>query len=78
MPEKLEESDNIIVFNIEHAVEAMFYTDYLVYDFAPSVLDIVRLQSEGYSIVIHDDGKLEKKYEGINDVVLINLNEKAH
>ena len=47
--------NNVIIFNMEHHTEAMFYTDYTVYKDLPTLKQIDQLKKKGYRIIINDD-----------------------
>ena len=47
-----------VLFNYNRPIEAMFYTDLTVYSILPPKYRIERLVNEGYTILIHDDGKI--------------------
>jgi len=48
----------VVLFNYANPVEAMFYTDMIVYRQLPDIQTINRLIREGYTVIINDDGKL--------------------
>jgi len=50
----------VVIFNLDHEIEAMFYTGYTVYDFIPKQIDIDRLIKNGYHIIVNDDHSSEK------------------
>ncbi len=66
-------SGKVVLFNVEHHIEAMFYTGYTVYDFIPPVGDILRLQKQGYRIMINDKGDLKNDYFEIENLEIIKL-----
>lgn len=63
---------NGILFNYENPIEAMFYTDLIVYPILPSKEKIEQLINEGYQILINDKGDL-KSVEGLKDIEIIKL-----
>ncbi len=72
----LDPTENIIVFNIEHNIEAMYYSNFTVYDFIPTLPDIIRLQKRGYHIVINNNGKLENDCFQIDNIEIKKLTFK--
>lgn len=50
--------DKIIVFNVEHNIELMFYTDVTAYNFIPSNEQITQLNNRGFSCFEFVNGKL--------------------
>ncbi len=53
-----ENIENGILFNYERPIEAMFYTDLVVYDKLPSLEKLFELKKEGHQILINDHGNL--------------------
>jgi hypothetical protein len=49
---------NGILFNYESPIEAMFYTNLVVYSAVPSRKKIKELIDDGYQVLINDNGKL--------------------
>jgi hypothetical protein len=47
-----------VIFNIENQIEAMFYSDFVVYKDLPSIKTVGELKNKGYSIYIYDKGNL--------------------
>lgn len=68
---------NGILFNYENPIEAMFYTDLVVYSSLPSKEKIAELINEGYQIIINDNGNLNENLlndlERFNNVKIIKL-----
>lgn len=60
---------NGILFNYENPIEAMFYTDLIVYSTLPSKEKFEQLINEGYQIFVDDKGNLE----GIEDLKGIKI-----
>ena len=67
-----ENIKNGILFNYENPIEAMFYTDLVVYSSLPSRDKIAELINEGYQIIINDNGNLNG-LERFNDIKIIKL-----
>ena len=63
---------NGILFNYENPIEAMFYTDLVVYSTLPSKDKMEQLINEGYQIIINDNGNLTG-IEGLKDIKIIKL-----
>ena len=53
-----EHFSKAILFNYSHATEAMFYTDMEAYTYIPSESKIDSLVSDGYSVIINDNGNI--------------------
>ena len=53
IPEK-----NTVIFNVEHNIEGMFYTDFIMYKQLPSLQDIKDIRGKGYNIYLYDSGNL--------------------
>lgn len=47
--------EKTVFFNYEHAIEGMFYTDYIFYKQIPNDEEISSLENQGYLLVIKDD-----------------------
>ncbi len=67
-----ENIKNGILFNYENPIEAMFYTDLIVYSSLPSKDKIAELINEGYQIIINDNGNLNG-LERLNGIKVIKL-----
>lgn len=55
---KIIKDSNAVLFNIEHSIEAMFYSSHTVYSNLPTNEQIDMLIKKGYNIYIYDDGKI--------------------
>lgn len=64
---------NIVLFNIERPVEAMFYTDFIVYAHIPENEQIKNLIERGYKVIINDNGLLNQTTKDINGLEIITL-----
>jgi len=63
---------NGILFNYENPIEAMFYTDLIVYSTLPSKDKIEQLINEGYQIIVNDNGNITD-VEASEDIKIIKL-----
>ena len=58
---KLKISDKkVVIFNSEHPVETMFYTDFMAYDYTPDSVTIQKFTSSGYNSYVYENGILRK------------------
>jgi 4-amino-4-deoxy-L-arabinose transferase len=55
---KLDLPENVVIFNCQHPIEAMFYSHFTVYHFMPDTSQITMLKKKGYAIGIYDDGNV--------------------
>ena len=58
--EQIKEKKNIVVFNSEHPIETMFYTDCVAYSTTPDSSTLYSLHEKGYEIYIRNDLKTER------------------
>ena len=64
---------NGVLFNYSKPIDAMFYTDFVVYNYMPDKKKLQDLMRSGYYIVINDNGHLPydiKSLKGINFIRL--------
>lgn len=64
---------NGIMFNYPNEIEAMFYTDFTVYQDIPSKEFIVELISKGKTIIINDNGKIPLVIKQIKGIRIVKL-----
>lgn len=57
-----------VLFNYERPIEAMFYTDLTVYSTIPERSFIIDKLSEGYTVIINDNGNIPKHFAVIEGV----------
>jgi len=69
-------SKKVVVFNLDHPIEAMFYTPFTVYAILPTEDDIIRLGKEGYTIVINDSGINKNDYKRYSYVKLVPIGRR--
>jgi len=62
-----------ILFNYDHPIEAMFYTDLVVYPGIPEKEKISDLSHQGYTIIISDDGEIPNDIKVMKQVVTVEL-----
>ena len=65
--------NRVVVFNVEHNVEAMFYSGLTIYNFIPDETTIRRLTRNGYRVVINDDGKPGNAFTLMDQVEVLKL-----
>ena len=66
---KQHSGPNIVIFNLPHAIESMFYGDHVAYDYLPSEDIIDQLLADGWNVVIYDQDSLPSwvyKKEGVH------------
>lgn len=67
------EIKNGVLFNYENPIEAMFYTNLTVYPNIPDKAVVEGLISQGYYVLVNDNGKIPTAIEAINGVHIITL-----
>jgi hypothetical protein len=73
LDKKLGKGNNIVIFNLEHNIEAMFYTNYTIYKDLPKTTQLQRLLNNGFRIIINDDGSIPEKTRRIEGLEFIRL-----
>ena len=68
-----EMTEQGVLFNFNKPVEAMFYTDLVVYRQIPTLEVLSELTGEGYRIIINDDGKLPEKISTLREVMFVHI-----
>lgn len=68
-----EKIRNGILFNYNKPVEAMFYTDIIVYGNIPTVNEIFVLQKKGYTVMINSSNELPEKIKNLTGVIYEKL-----
>lgn len=63
-----------VLFNYPRPVEAMFYTDMIVYNVLPDSALISDVQGKGYRVMLVDDGRLPERIRGLSDVIYWQTN----
>jgi hypothetical protein len=71
--DRLGPAHRVVVFNVEHNIEAMFYCDVPIYHFMPDQGTIERLTRAGYHVVINDDGRLQRGFHMTDDAEVLKL-----
>jgi len=64
---------NGVLLNYEKAVEAMFYTDFTVYQYMPDKNQIINLIEKGYVVFINDNGAIPADIKSMDGVTIENL-----
>jgi 4-amino-4-deoxy-L-arabinose transferase-like glycosyltransferase len=67
------EDEKVVLFNIKENIRAMFYTDYTVYPFIPTDIQIETLTGKGYKVYINDDDNLPAGIINNPDVTIFRL-----
>lgn len=70
-------NDKTVFFNYEHAIEGMYYTDYIFYTQIPDKETLEDLQKEGYKIIIRDNGNIPPEIRFIDGVMIENIPGKS-
>ena len=70
---KKENIENGILFNYDHPIEAMFYTDLTVYPNIPKKKTITKLSHQGYKIIVNDDGNIPYDIYNMKGVLKVEL-----
>jgi len=63
----------IVLFNYEHPIEAMFYSDCVAYTHIPDVETIEKITASGYEVFINDNGLLPEDFTTSDKVRVIKL-----
>lgn len=66
-----------VLFNYDHPVEAMFYTDLTVYPHLPDKKIISNLSTQGYTILVNADGPLPAYILDTDQIVRVELTKAA-
>lgn len=76
--EQLGDDKEILVFNSEHPIETMFYTDYVAYSTIPDSSTLSYLDKKGYEIYIRKKMNTELKNNGNqkDDIILTGHNTR--
>ncbi len=61
----LTEENKVVLFGVEHSIETMFYTDYVVYSFVPDNETIKQVMNDGYKVYINHPNDEMKSIEGV-------------
>ena len=69
--------DNGVLLNYDRPIEAMFYTNLTAYPYIPDEQVIVDLISQGYNVIINDDGNIPPDIKSIKGVITEKLMEKS-
>ncbi len=64
-----------VLFNYGKPIEAMFYTDFVVYPSLPDLNLVKALQVEGYTVIINDKGEIPVYLYSINGVIIEKILE---
>ena len=68
-----EKFENGVLFNYDHPIEAMFYTDLTVYPGLPTNDDMKILRQQGYTIIVNDDGNIPHHILATDQIVKVKL-----
>jgi 4-amino-4-deoxy-L-arabinose transferase-like glycosyltransferase len=75
LKDRLGPQQRVVVFNVEHNIEAMFYSGVTIYDFMPDQATIDRVTRDGYHVVINDDGRLRGGFQTLSHIEVLKLVE---
>jgi 4-amino-4-deoxy-L-arabinose transferase-like glycosyltransferase len=64
---------NTVMFNYSRPIDAMFYTNMIVYSLVPSKQQILELLANGCCVVINNNGALPSQLDSIANVKYVNL-----
>mgnify|MGYP003508381336 FL=1 len=64
---------NAVLFNYNMPIDAMFYTEFMVYQQLPDDKTIFDLQARGYNVYVAYEGEIPSGFEDNRDVHLIEL-----
>lgn len=70
---KIPSGKNVVVFNVEHNIELMFYNDCIAYTELPSLDKIIELQNKGYLVIINDKANVLTDYRTTAKVIKLDL-----
>ena len=73
LPEKIGLGEHTLIFNFKHNIEAMFYTDFTVYNTIPGAEQLKKLQEKGWRIIINDDGNVPLKTKRLKGIEFLPL-----
>jgi len=74
---KYNPSEKIVLFNIDHNIEAMYYTGLTVYNFLPTQSDADRITRMGYRVIINQNEKAVEK-NPLKNVEYYSLTGQSH
>lgn len=74
---KAKYNDKTLFFNFEHAIEGMYYTDYIFYTQIPDRETINNLLYQGYKVIIRDNGNIPPEIRSIDGVLTEKLMDKV-
>jgi hypothetical protein len=60
----------MVVFNYNHPVEAMFYTDFTAYSTIPDKNTISGLLAQGYTVILNDRGNIPADIKNIEGIII--------
>jgi len=73
LKDRLGARSNVVVFNVAHNIEAMFYSGLTIYDVIPDETMIRSLTRNGYRVVINDDGEPGNRFTLTDQVEVLRL-----
>ncbi len=62
-----------VLFNYGRPIEAMFYSDCIVYTSIPDLRTIEKILAAGYEVILNDDGNLPHHLKTSDEVKVIRL-----
>jgi hypothetical protein len=64
---------SVVVFNVEHPIDPMFYHNCIAYRNVPDVHTIEGILESGYDVIINENGQLDRKYHTLEKVRMIRF-----
>ena len=62
-----------VLFNYDKPIDAMFYTDLIVYNTVPDKKTIQTLQQQGYIVLINDNGAISEDMLSLENVIRVHF-----
>jgi hypothetical protein len=51
-------ADKRVYVNVKHCIEGMFYTNSIMYDYTPAQIDLDKLKTKGYEVIVNQNPDL--------------------
>lgn len=66
--------DKTVVFNLNHEIEAMYYTGFTVYQMMPDQHNVDRIRKLGYRILVNENNKTGHQKSRLKNVTYFSIN----
>ncbi|MFZ1705383.1 MAG: glycosyltransferase family 39 protein [Saprospiraceae bacterium] len=66
----------MVIFNFKHAIEAMFYTDMIVYEKIPDKTTLIEIINKGYKVYIDNWQHIPEDLQKIESITYTNISNK--